>query len=134
MRLKEHNTNQKLRGAYYTPKNLAKVMVEISNVGDAESILEPSCGDGVFIEALGECACLRNDAHVDAVEIDEVALRKARGVQCGEIAVSYKQYDFFEFYEEAKPGSYDLVIGNPPYIRYQYLARGHSEQTGNESE
>ena len=121
MRLKEHNTNQKLRGAYYTPKNLAKVMVETSNVGNAKSILEPSCGDGVFIEALGECTDLRNDAHIDAVEIDEVALRKARGVQCGETAVSYQQCDFFGFYEEAKPGSYDLVIGNPPYIRYQYL-------------
>ncbi|WP_165044555.1 class I SAM-dependent methyltransferase [Adlercreutzia sp. ZJ138] len=121
MRLKEHNTDKKLRGAYYTPKSLAEVMVGLSGVSDAKAILEPSCGDGVFIEALGECIDLRNDALVDAIEIDEEALLKAQSIQCGEATVNYQHRDFFEFYEEAKPGSYDLIVGNPPYIRYQYL-------------
>lgn len=30
--------------------------------------------------------------------------------------------DFFEFYQEYKEvKKYDLILGNPPYIRYQYL-------------
>ena len=119
--MKEHNTDKKLRGAYYTPKNLAGVMVGLSSVSDAKTILEPSCGDGVFIEVLGECIDLRSDALVDAVEIDEEALLKAQSIRCGEATVNYQHRDFFEFYEEAKPGSYDLIVGNPPYIRYQYL-------------
>lgn len=121
MRLKKHNTDKKLRGAYYTPKDLAGVMVGLSNVSDAKTILEPSCGDGVFIEALGECIDLRNDALVDAIEIDEEALLKAQSIQRDKVTVNYQHRDFFEFYEEAKPGSYDLIVGNPPYIRYQYL-------------
>lgn len=121
MRLKVHNTDKKLRGAYYTPKNLAGVMVGLSSASDARTILEPSCGDGVFIEALGECKDLRNDALVDAIEIDEEALHSAQRIQCGKATVNYQRRDFFEFYEEAKPGSYDLIVGNPPYIRYQYL-------------
>lgn len=121
MRLKVHNTDKKLRGAYYTPKNLAGVIVGLSSVSDARTILEPSCGDGVFIEALGECKDLRNDALVDAIEIDEEALLNAQRIQCGKATVNYHHRDFFEFYEEAKPGSYDLIVGNPPYIRYQYL-------------
>lgn len=121
MRLKEHSSDKKLRGAYYTPKNLARVMVGLSSVSDAKTILEPSCGDGVFIEALGECIDLHNDALVDAIEIDEKALLEAQSIQCGKATVNYQHRDFFEYYEEAKPGSYDLVVGNPPYIRYQYL-------------
>lgn len=121
MRLKEHNSEKKLRGAYYTPKNLATAMVGISGVGHAKTILEPSCGDGVFIEALTKCQELRHDVSIDAVEIDGEALRKAREIDCNEAGVNYQQCDFFKFYEEARPGSYDLILGNPPYIRYQYL-------------
>lgn len=30
--------------------------------------------------------------------------------------------DFFEFYHKHKDmDTYDLILGNPPYIRYQYL-------------
>lgn len=121
MRLKEHSTEKKLRGAYYTPKDLATVMVGLSNVGSAKTILEPSCGDGVFIEALAECGELRHDALIDAIEIDDVAIRKAQKTNCGRANVSYQRRDFFEFYEKAIPNSYDLILGNPPYIRYQYL-------------
>lgn len=121
MRLKEHSTEKKLRGAYYTPKDLATVMVGISNVGGAKTILEPSCGDGVFIEALAECEGLRHDAVIDAIEIDDAALREAQKVNCGGASIRYQRRDFFEFYEEAIPHSYDLILGNPPYIRYQYL-------------
>lgn len=121
MRLKEHNSEKKLRGAYYTPKDLATAMVGLSSVGNAKTILEPSCGDGVFIEALVECQELRHGVSIDAVEIDGEALRKAREIDCNEVSVNYRQGDFFEFYEHARPGCYDLVLGNPPYIRYQYL-------------
>lgn len=58
---------------------------------------------------------------MDAIEIDEEALLNAQRIQCGKATVNYHHRDFFEFYEEAKPGSYDLIVGNPPYIRYQYL-------------
>ena len=117
MRLKEHNSEKKLRGAYYTPEDLATAMVGLSGVGNAKTILEPSCGDGVFIEALVECQELRHDVSIDAVEIDGEALRKAQKIDCNEVSVSYRQGDFFEFYEHARPGCYDLILGNPPYIR-----------------
>ena len=121
MRLKEHNAKEKLRGVYYTPKDLASAIVGLSDVGNAKMILEPSCGDGAFIEALGECEELRQDAEIDAVEIDSEALLEARDAGCCDAKVNYLCRDFFEFYEESSSGRYDLILGNPPYIRYQYL-------------
>lgn len=28
--------------------------------------------------------------------------------------------DFFDFYRKNESSQFDLIIGNPPYIRYQY--------------
>ena len=49
--VKEAVESQKLRGGYYTPELIAKFLCEwgISNL--TERVLEPSCGDGNFIEA-----------------------------------------------------------------------------------
>ena len=53
MKLKADNTKQKLRGAYYTPLPLAEMMVDLfDQENDVISVLEPSCGDGVFLDAV----------------------------------------------------------------------------------
>lgn len=52
MKLKVNNSEQKLRGAYYTPFELADKIVKLFNLSNIKDILEPSCGDGVFIDAL----------------------------------------------------------------------------------
>ena len=50
MQLKKNSSQQKLRGAYYTPLQLADAIVEIFASQNISTILEPSCGDGVFID------------------------------------------------------------------------------------
>ena len=52
MRLKKDSSEQKLRGAYYTPLQLADAMVELFASQNISTVLEPSCGDGVFLDAL----------------------------------------------------------------------------------
>ena len=52
MKLKKDSSEQKLRGAYYTPLKLSNAIVKLFDGQDISSILEPSCGDGVFIESL----------------------------------------------------------------------------------
>lgn len=122
MKLKANNTVQKLRGAYYTPKTLADAMVRLADAGNCDSILEPSCGDGVFIEALAENGMLNSNTQVDAVEVDKDALDKVGNLDHHNSRIQLNHRDFFEFYEEKSPKSYDLILGNPPYIRYQYLS------------
>ena len=67
MILKQDSSERKLRGAYYTPLKLAEKMVDFfKNDQSIQTILEPSCGDGVFVEALLQTQSLKEigRAHV----------------------------------------------------------------------
>ncbi|PLK50953.1 SAM-dependent methyltransferase [Uliginosibacterium sp. TH139] len=59
-------------------------------------VLEPSCGDGAFANALPGCV---------AIELD------GRVAPAGAL-----QMDFFAYPPSEK---FDTIIGNPPYVRYQ---------------
>ena len=53
MQLIENASAEKLRGAYYTPIEIAKFILQWGINGSSDSeILEPSCGDGVFLKCL----------------------------------------------------------------------------------
>ena len=123
MKLKEDSTVQKLRGAYYTPLPLAEMMVELfSNRTDCKNVLEPSCGDGVFLDALIETDHINQYTKIDAVEIDGTEAKKVEERMKSYNNVKVINEDFFDFYRANKLSvQYDLVLGNPPYIRYQYL-------------
>src|SRR5205807_10653482 len=54
MNFKINETAQKLRGGYYTPLDLATYIARWTTEKLPKDVLEPSCGDGVFIEALAE--------------------------------------------------------------------------------
>ena len=77
MILKEDSTEQKLRGAYYTPLKLAEKMVDFfKKDASIKSILEPSCGDGVFVDALVETQFLTQNRKVTAIEIEKNEAQK----------------------------------------------------------
>ena len=77
MILKEDSTEQKLRGAYYTPLKLAEKMVDFfKQDASIKSILEPSCGDGVFVDALVETQFLTQNRKVTAIEIEKNEAKK----------------------------------------------------------
>lgn len=129
MKLKADSSARKLRGAYYTPLPLAEMMVKLfADNPEYKRVLEPSCGDGVFLEALISTDKISKCRKIEAVEIDGMEAQKAR-----EKAASYKNVevirsDFFDFYEQKKDcAQYDLILGNPPYIRYQYLEDNQRE-------
>jgi adenine-specific DNA methylase len=52
MKFKADQTSQKLRGGYYTPQNLADYVTRWVLSTHPASVLEPSCGDGAFIQAI----------------------------------------------------------------------------------
>lgn len=83
-------------GQFFTPETIVKQMVSlIENTG---TILEPSCGDGAFLKYLPK--------NTIGIEIDP---------QFGGDGIITD--DFFN-----TVGTYDTIIGNPPYIRYQDIS------------
>ncbi|MBF1367095.1 MAG: class I SAM-dependent methyltransferase [Porphyromonadaceae bacterium] len=117
-------TNQKLRGGYYTPPAIADFILRWGMSGKNHlDILEPSCGDGAFLE------CLAN-AHVTydsitAVEYEAGEAEKARAITLANSEVITG--DFHQFCLETNL-KFDLIIGNPPFIRYQYYDKGQQSQ------
>ena len=79
MRLKKDSSEQKLRGAYYTPQKLANAMVRLFASENIDTVLEPSCGDGVFLDSLKETGFLDKVSRVEAVEIEAPEAQKVSG-------------------------------------------------------
>lgn len=129
MKLKADNTKQKLRGAYYTPLPLAEMMVDLfDQENDVISVLEPSCGDGVFLDAVIRKNIDQMASEIIAIEIDEDEAEKAEKYTKNHKNVKVYNEDFFDYYNRIiDRKKYDLIIGNPPYIRYQYLEEKQRE-------
>ncbi len=123
MKLKADSTKQKLRGAYYTPLPLAEMMIDLFDHQDAAiKVLEPSCGDGVFLDAAIQKKIDQTAKEIIAIEIDQNEAGKAAEYTKEHKNVIVYNEDFFDYYHRINDQEkYDLIIGNPPYIRYQYL-------------
>lgn len=115
---------QKPRGGYYTPKPVAEFLANWA-VKDQNAIcLEPSAGDGEFVVAAA--SRLSGRGHILAVELhhDEAAKVVARG-GAGTTVV---EGDFFSWFQDCRPiGSFDVVLGNPPFIRYHDFPEEHRQ-------
>lgn len=123
MILKQDSSERKLRGAYYTPLKLAEKMVDFfKNDQSIQTILEPSCGDGVFVEALLQTQSLKEQSIITAIEIEKNETDKLNKRLGRNSKVNVMNGCFFEYYHKNKDSrNFDLILGNPPYIRYQYL-------------
>jgi len=133
MRLKKDSSEQKLRGAYYTPLQLSNAMVNLCASENIHTVLEPSCGDGVFLDSIRQLNLIEKIGTIDAVEIEPDEAEKVRRNYCDYQNVHVLNKDFFEFYSRMVDAQtqYDLILGNPPYIRYQYLTETQRELQSN---
>jgi phospholipid N-methyltransferase len=124
--LKKGNLDFKKKNNFYaTPDNVAFEMVENIHLYNGIKILEPSAGQGVFIEALIER--FMNDDNLEEIEIhfceiDEynyIFLERLQ-IECGINTIikgkKLKLKGFFgDFLTLDLPPIYDLIIGNPPF-------------------
>ena len=111
----------KSTGTVYTPQSLADWMISYVQKNQKypiNHILEPSAGYGVFLEKLKQF-----NSAVDAVE-----LVKEKAVIVSEQYKDVKVYNenYLEYITHCNK-KYDLIIGNPPYIRKKYLSLENRE-------
>jgi adenine-specific DNA methylase len=119
MRLLKNATKEKLRGGFYTPDSIVAFILKWSFNGNTKmDILEPSCGDGVFLEGIKKGGYKYNS--ITGIELDKREAEKSGAI--GVKKATVLNTDFHEFCLSTKR-KFDLIVGNPPYIRYQYFNR-----------
>lgn len=126
-------STQKYRGGYYTPQAIAYFLCRWSIQKNTHSVLEPSCGDGSFIES----AILRfKELGIDGEQLngkikgiellEEESLKaEARARSLGLKSNTIINSDFFHYIKNNETSKYDVIIGNPPFIRYQNFPEEH---------
>jgi len=97
-------------GQYFTDKSLTDDIVNksLSYIDNLEYVLEPSYGNGQFIESLKK---IPYKIKIDAYEIDSEIFKPIENVKC-------INGDFL--FDNQINKKYDLIIGNPPYIELTY--------------
>lgn len=119
-------TYQKAFGAFYTDQLVAETLVRWAITKPGQSVLDPSCGEGVFLKASSERLHELGTSQPDVwgVDICEAPLRI-----CAQNATGSKllQKDFFSIRPNDLP-QFDCVVGNPPFIRYQTFNGAQREQ------
>lgn len=93
-------------GQYFTPEHVADFMIGLSEVPKSAQILEPACGEGIFLKLLKD----KGYKNVVGYEIDKTIK-----------PITDAKILFKSFVSEKIDRDFDLIIGNPPYIRWKNL-------------
>jgi hypothetical protein len=111
-------TVQRALGAYYTPDLAADVMADWLLRDGGGRVLEPSMGDGVFLQAISRAAARRSRADIDLFGVELSGQAFAQAVDRGLLPRAGAIHADFLGVE---PIPCDGVIGNPPYVRLRHL-------------
>lgn len=122
-------------GAYYTPAALAEPLVAwaVRSAGDA--VLDPSCGEGAFLARVVDRLLVlgadprRLPEQVAGIDVDPRALARAGGALLSRHpGLRWSRLAEGDFFRLAG-GSYDAVVGNPPYVRTQGRAAADKQRS-----
>src|SRR3989338_1004229 len=115
--LAKHNPDKaKILGQFFTKETIVEKLVDLllkyKNYAKSIKVLEPSFGTGNFIKVLNK----RGFHNIDGCEIDEEFTKNPK--------------DFFDYPTAHK---YDLIIGNPPFTKYNIKESYYSIREGTDS-
>jgi tRNA1(Val) A37 N6-methylase TrmN6 len=114
-------SESKLRGAYFTPSNIANFLSEWAIRAASSKVLEPSCGDGaILVAAVKKLRALDSSTSsrptVDGVEIhpESALMARERVTEAGGIP----RVQIGDFFTMKPKREFSAVVGNPPFIRF----------------
>lgn len=114
--------NTKETGSFYTPQSV--VFDTIKNYefsSDIINILEPSVGMGAFLPQIFRLVGEIDNVNLDLVDLDKNVIDKLKkmikliGYTKDNLKIKYINADFLTLKIKKK---YDLIISNPPFVRY----------------
>lgn len=115
-------TEKKQTGSFYTCDTVADFLTAWAIQNKNDSLLEPSFGDGVFIDAA--IKTFNNLANktptIFAVELQQTPFEKY--MSRADVSINGFCEDFMQFNRDIKVNA---VVGNPPYVRLKNLSAKH---------
>lgn len=124
--LLEIASSNKNRGAFTTPDVLARFLVNWAIRSPNDSGIDPCTGDGIFlVEAANRILFLgaqeQQIAQLVGVEIDKATAKQCQDRLSQQFGISPRIIGegFFRTLPMLAEGSFDAVIGNPPFVRYR---------------
>lgn len=150
MTLAHQPRQRKLHGIHYTPRILAdhlafQMMQYVPHTAKTLKVVDPAVGDGELLSALVRvCVDRRISTCVEGFDTDRNAVAEAEArlrILLPDGSVQITSANFLDqalepaepslFGKSAEPGSVDLVIANPPYIRTQVLGAFRAQDMAN---
>lgn len=100
---------KKEKGAYYTPEDVVRTLLEWAVHDENDRLIDPACGDGRFIAG-----------HCNSVGIEQDVTAAGAAIARAPRALIHEG-DFFAWAAET-PERFDCAAGNPPFIRYHHFS------------
>ena len=121
-------TKEKENGIYYTPKQLAGFAASIAISSSAQSILDPSYGEGALLLSARDRLLSLGSRNPDSQLFGFDILPPKNGVieafNKGHLNSKHLlRQDFFSVLP-SKPGiKYDIILTNPPFVRHHLIPK-----------
>ena len=133
MRTREQVSDEKLRGGFYSPDLLVDLCLERSRslIGDRDGlrVLEPSAGDGAFLRGLKRNGLADKVEHIEAVELlEHEANKAAEALHSLQLPGRVLNKNVLDWSEDHGP-EFDLVLANPPYVRFQFISEADKQKS-----
>lgn len=128
MKLVDEVSADKLRGGFYTPAPLVDAcyrrIAEMLGTSRPLHILEPAAGDGAFLRCSAEEPLLARfrEPTLTCVELIRQEADKCRQeLRRAKVPGTVVNDSFFSWARNQTP-VYDALVGNPPFVRYQFVS------------
>ncbi|WP_101847490.1 Eco57I restriction-modification methylase domain-containing protein [Zhihengliuella sp. ISTPL4] len=132
MRTRDEVGEEKLRGGFYSPDVLVDLCLTrakelLASKADLR-VLEPSSGDGAFLRGLERNGFKQDLGHVEAVELIDHEAEKSSQTLSSLGLPGRSINDNVLRWSQDKPSDFDLVLANPPYVRFQFIAEDDKQR------
>lgn len=117
----DNPTRKKRLGQFFTGYQLAKLLVALASSKKTETVIDPMCGTGDMLKAAAD---INPNHKFSGIDIDGLILKEAEERLKSFPYVYLIEGNAFNLHylKKLERINFDLVITNPPYVRYQSLA------------
>ncbi|MDH3009266.1 MULTISPECIES: Eco57I restriction-modification methylase domain-containing protein [Gordonia] len=127
MKTADQLDSQKLRGGFYSPPALVDMCLDrVSALTQGRTglqLLEPSAGDGAFVRGLQRHELVDQISRLSAVElVGEEARSCHQAMISSGIPGDVQTGSFFEPKNSSVGAGFDIAVGNPPFLRFQFVS------------